>query len=435
MKINGKEFLGVPVLGKLVIPPGVTEIPSFAFHGNEKIKKVIIPQSVCKIGSYAFSGCKELESVVFEEGLKTVEQEAFSHCPKLVDFVLPNSVASFETGDLPNPVFNRARTVLFHLPQREVARGYTVPEGVRRIAPYALCRRFINGDFVLPKTLERISSLAFFGSHLKAIVIPAGVRKVHAYAFDNCQFLSEITVLGADTVLEPGAFSRCPMSVIHGREEMTFDARLALFGIPIAQAKPVKPPQSSRPNAPKLLLLAKGCAQGDTAAMMKLGDYFDQLGQEAFYPLAANAWRYRAFCMGNAEGAQWFENWCAEHPEERLPVLFSAPLRGSYHEGMLRHAGFLFFDADSDEESDITAPDPNGVVTISKLTDEDGPDEDGFGREDYYSYWYVNEHLSRLPGVAVLANYSNRDRRNCEADFKERYAQAVEVIRKQKEKR
>lgn len=435
MKTNDQVFLGVPVLGTLTIPDGVTEIPSFAFHGDAKIKKVVIPQSVQKIGSYAFSGCKELTGVTFAEGLQIIEEEAFSRCPKLTDLVVPNSVREFETSDLPIPVLNRAKTVLFFLPQCEVSRGYTVPENVRRIAPYAVHRRLINGDFILPQKLERISSYAFCGSYFKKIVIPPNVRKVHAHAFAACQDLEDITVLGAQTELEPEAFSGCPMSVIHGREDMDFGTRLTLFGIPAAEVKKVQPPRLFRSNAPKLIILAERCGHGDTAVMMKLAAYFETLGKHDFYQLAANAWRYRAFQRGNAEAKQWYDNWCAEHPNERLPVLFPTPLRGEYCEGMLRSAGFLFFHADSDEKSYIGAPDKNGVVEISKLTDEDGPDEDGFGREDYYSYWYVDENLSRLPGVEVLSNYSSLDRRNAEGGFKARYDLAVAVIRRQKEKR
>ena len=425
-------FLGEPLFGTLRIPNGVTEIPSFAFHKDENIKKVIIPPSVRSIGSYAFANCKALESVTFSEGLETIGAQAFSRCPKLESLVLPDSVTAFQTDDLPAPVFNRSQTVLFHVPQRMAARGYTVPDGVKRIASYAFQRKLINGDVILPETLEEIEPLAFFASHLKKIVIPASVRRVAAHAFDGCQWLLSITIAGKDTLLEPGAFSRCPLSVIHGREKLDFQTRLALFGLSFAQVQKVEPPKISRPNAPKLLILAEKCGRGDTAAMMRLADYFESLGREDFFLLAANAWRWRACDLGDEEGKAWLESWRSAHPQERLPVLFPTPISGSFHEGMLRHAGFLFFNASSDEESDIHAPDKNGVVEISKLTDEDGPDEDGFGREYYYSYWYVNEHLARLPGVEVLADYSSRDRHNHEARFEARYAQAVEAIRKEK---
>ena len=424
--------LGKPVLGTLRIPDGVTEIPSFAFHGDDQIKKVIIPPSVRSIGSYAFSRCKKLESAVLSEGLETLGALAFSNCPKLESLVLPNSATAFETDDLPTPVYNRSRTVLFHLPQRMVARGYVVPEGVKRIASYALRRKLINGDLILPDTLEEIEPLAFCGAHLKRIVIPASVRRVHARAFEGCPSLCDITVLGKDTQLEPGAFSRCPLSPIHGRENMEYDQLLAIFGLPFTHVQKAEIPKSSHPNAPKMMILAEKCSRGDTAAMMRLADDFDRLGQNDFYRLAANAWRYRACKLGDADGKAWLQAWRAAHPQERLPVLFPYPIRGRFHEGTLRHAGFLFFDADSDDESDITAPDENGVVEISKLTDEDGPDEDGFGREDYYSYWYVDEHLRTLPGVKVLADYSSRDKRSHEDVFKARYAQAAEAIRRQK---
>ena len=48
---------------ELVIPNGISEIPSGAFHGCSSITKVIIPSSVTKIGSGAFGACKNLREI------------------------------------------------------------------------------------------------------------------------------------------------------------------------------------------------------------------------------------------------------------------------------------------------------------------------------------------------------------------------------------
>lgn len=67
----------------LVIPDGVTQIPSYAFHGCTNLQFVTIPDSVTSIGSAAFYGCKELISVNGAASLSEIGVSAFNGCSKL----------------------------------------------------------------------------------------------------------------------------------------------------------------------------------------------------------------------------------------------------------------------------------------------------------------------------------------------------------------
>lgn len=67
----------------LVVPDGVTQIPSYAFCGCTNLQFVTIPASVTSIGSYAFYGCKELISVNGAASLREIGVSAFNGCSKL----------------------------------------------------------------------------------------------------------------------------------------------------------------------------------------------------------------------------------------------------------------------------------------------------------------------------------------------------------------
>lgn len=50
-------------LTKIVIPEGVTKIPSFMFEGCESLEEIDLPNSIVEIGSNAFKGCSKLRLV------------------------------------------------------------------------------------------------------------------------------------------------------------------------------------------------------------------------------------------------------------------------------------------------------------------------------------------------------------------------------------
>lgn len=61
----------------LVIPNGVTKIPSNAFYNNKTITSVTIPDSVTEIGASAFQGCSKLKEVKLSRNIKTIGKKAF----------------------------------------------------------------------------------------------------------------------------------------------------------------------------------------------------------------------------------------------------------------------------------------------------------------------------------------------------------------------
>ena len=76
------EILGTPTLQQgafshtgleeVVLPEGITEIPTWSFDNSPNLRSVTIPSSVTSIGNFAFNGCTSLKELRFEDGTETL---------------------------------------------------------------------------------------------------------------------------------------------------------------------------------------------------------------------------------------------------------------------------------------------------------------------------------------------------------------------------
>lgn len=93
---------------------------------------------------------------------------------------------------------------------------------------------------------------------------------------------------------------------------------------------------------------------------------------------------------------------------------------------VLTERGYSFFEAKRIYW--IGRPSKAGVVEVSSYSGHDGPDEDGYGREDYYDWWLLDEELNRIPDIPAFYDYSDRELRDSKWDaYKEK---AEEIMRK-----
>ena len=62
------------------------------------------------------------------------------------------------------------------------------------------------------------------------------------------------------------------------------------------------------------------------------------------------------------------------------------------------------------------------------MIEYNGPDSDGFGAEWIYDYWYVDENLTKIPGLEILekATFS-------EARYGEYREKALQLLKKKNE--
>ena len=175
----------------------------------ENAVDLVIPDGVTEIGSEAFHDCANLESVVFPNSVNMIPANAFSIaptglrvpcCPKLKSVVLPVHAAvganAFHKLQSLESVTVNGDGKTAALPREDAAIGYyafffcpelkeiVIPEGVETIGEgaFSSCQKLERVS--LPASLKTIGRLAFLGcSSLKEVVIPEGVTDISADAF------------------------------------------------------------------------------------------------------------------------------------------------------------------------------------------------------------------------------------------------------------
>lgn len=105
----------------------------------------------------------------------------------------------------------------------------------------------------------------------------------------------------------------------------------------------------------------------------------------------------------------------------------SETMSGTFQGKVLRAMGFLFFEPD--REYAIGRADANGVVEVSSWSSTEGPDEDGFGMEECYDWWYLSEDLQEQPGSWCIHDFSLHDKRNNKERFDQLYNAVYSAIR------
>ncbi|MCL2104406.1 MAG: leucine-rich repeat domain-containing protein [Kiritimatiellaeota bacterium] len=86
-----------PFLTQLTLPPTVTTIDNYAFHGCTNLTETVtIPNSVITIGDGAFQDCSRMSSLSLGSAVQTIGDSAFAFCSSLpaAQLTIPASVTS-----------------------------------------------------------------------------------------------------------------------------------------------------------------------------------------------------------------------------------------------------------------------------------------------------------------------------------------------------
>lgn len=408
--------------GHLCIPSGLSEIPDCMFdgHGFYENKDVVlslvsvhIPGTVRRIGRRAFAECPNLEKVTLEDGIECMESVVFCGCKKLKGIKIPESVRqingrTFYGSGIDVPVFSKEAKTMYYYPETWNYEEYSVPEGVEVIERCAFnrCRT------------------------LKKIHLPNSLKMIAPYAFSDCGF-DEITI-PKGTKVKKRALSGFKHSVkVHFMDEMdAFSERRAslnCLGAPFLGSFRADLPKTEYWKEEAFLALCAGCAEGKVSAMEEMARYFEKQSLETgnvFYTCAMNFWKMRAYLYGSKEQEKYWILWCEQHPDLRANAPYlDEDLHGSATGKQLNALGFTFFKEDRDYY--LEGVDDEGVNEVSSWESDEGPDEDGYGREEYYDWWYLNEFLLRPEGVDWVHSWSHREKQNNEEKFRKIHDQAA----------
>ena len=192
---------------EVIIPDGISEIKRRAFYMCGNLKKITAAESVKTIGDNAFDSCTALESVELP-GAEKIGNGIFTGCNALKLF---KAGGSLQTWDDEEPfVFCSA------LEEISITDGngnfssengimYNKDKSVLMVYPAAKPET----EFSAPKSVKEIAQSAFIHAvNLKKVELP-GTDVINAYAFEDCENLSEVKLSDTITTLGADAFYNC----------------------------------------------------------------------------------------------------------------------------------------------------------------------------------------------------------------------------------
>lgn len=168
-------------LETLVLPSTIESIGNSAFRSCDLSNGVVIPEGCTSIGEYAFKGCGT-PIVYLPSTLVTVSKEAFKECPNLTTL---NSKAQMIGEHMFADCFNLEFVTLENT---KVVKQRAFNMASPKIAKIS--------ELVLPEGLTTIGEYAFVRLSITELVTPSTLTTVDKYAFAYCKSLKKATVLG-----------------------------------------------------------------------------------------------------------------------------------------------------------------------------------------------------------------------------------------------
>ena len=181
--LYGSIFAGCEKLTKIVIPEGVTVIPTYAFQDCTNLREIEFPETLKTIDNYAFDGCTGIVELDFPDELNTIGTYSFSGCNGLVELNLPDSVTTFGY---------RAFSDCVNLRSATYPAGWTTCLGYSSYPTlygsiFSGCSKLKS--ITVPDGVTTIPEYAFYGSELRNIKVANSVETIGRYAFANCDQL------------------------------------------------------------------------------------------------------------------------------------------------------------------------------------------------------------------------------------------------------
>ena len=160
--IGGGAFEGT-TLKSIVIPEGVTLIVNSAFSDCKSLETVSLPNSLERIYPLAFQN-SNISSISIPAGVKGIGENAFYGCENLSTITVSNGNTKYDSRDNCNALIETATNTIL--------RG--------------------SSSTVIPNSVTTIERNAFRGLKIAKIVIPASVKNIGQWAFQDCKSLTTV---------------------------------------------------------------------------------------------------------------------------------------------------------------------------------------------------------------------------------------------------
>lgn len=194
--IDSGAFSNNEKLAVVTLPPSLKEIGSAAFAGCPMLKNIAFPAQLDSIGDYVFRN-SALEALNITAGIARIGRNPMRGCKELASVTVDAANTSFIAAD--GILFTKDKSLLIGVAPTFVNSQYAVPAGVKRIGAYAYSDLQVLENISFPSSLNEIGEMAFSGSSLRSVVIPAAVSRIGRGAFAQIPSLQQLTVEEGNT--------------------------------------------------------------------------------------------------------------------------------------------------------------------------------------------------------------------------------------------
>ena len=187
-------FYGCKGVTDVTILGGVTRIEPMAFYNCSGLKSIVIPDCITYIGARAFNACSSLKDITFPKDKDVdVESHAFD--------------GTIWFNDQPDGLLYICNNLYCYKGALTSDTTIVIADGTKSILNYALSSTRTNSEYI------------------KSIVIPGSVKKIEAYAFQNCNNIESITIPDGVTTINNYTFAGC-----YSLEEVTIGSGVKSIG-------------------------------------------------------------------------------------------------------------------------------------------------------------------------------------------------------------
>ena len=177
----GHLYLNNKEITDLVIPNGITEVPSYAFCGCSSLSTVVIPEGVTSIGSQSFYDCRGMTNITIPNTVNNIGTYTFAYCISLGSITFPTAVKTINYG-----TFYWCSNLT----------SFIIPDDVTAIYDNAFSFCSLLKSINIPDNVTTIGNQAFDGcSSFESLVIPQKVEIIGNLAFAHCEKIADVTCL------------------------------------------------------------------------------------------------------------------------------------------------------------------------------------------------------------------------------------------------
>lgn len=203
-------FGSCKVLKEVVLPNGLTSIPSGLFYSCSALETVFVPNTVTAIKNKAFYSCKKLTTIEFEQGgtaslvIEDGTQSNDSHGGSSYTsaFVGTDSLESIELPERTTVIGN------YVFAAHKALKNLTIPATLQKIGDGAFteCKTLTSISFPEESALTSIGEKAFYYSGLTAVTLPSILKEIGNNAFQSTA-IETLSIPASVVTIGDSAFS------------------------------------------------------------------------------------------------------------------------------------------------------------------------------------------------------------------------------------